>query len=272
MLAFGTYLPGDSVIHQLNAQVKIILACAFSVSAVLVVSWVSLGALWLATVVCYSLAHMRISHALAGLGPIAVLLLFTVLAHAVTFDASPSGVQTGSMGLEGSICLPGGLYLSFDGVAIGVFFALRIALVIAACSLLSFTTSQMQLVHALQALLTPLRFAKLPVDDICATISIALRFVPLVHDELAMLKRAKEARGMSFEGCGVIASLKAWGCIITPLFVSLFRRADILARAMDARCYGRGRRSTLVESKLKIGDVVTCVVAIAVIIAVVVLL
>ena len=31
-LAFGTYIPGTSPVHALNAQVKVILACVFSIA------------------------------------------------------------------------------------------------------------------------------------------------------------------------------------------------------------------------------------------------
>ena len=58
-----------------------------------------------------------------------------------------------------------------------------------------------------------------------------------------------------------------WLTVFVALFVALFRRADRLAAAMDARCYGAptkdGRRSALEESHLGIRGVAAIVVGIA---------
>lgn len=276
MLAFGSYQPQDSCIHHINAQVKIILACAFSICAVICSDWIALGALWLAVIALYCLSRLRLRDALAGVAPLAVLLLFTVLFHIIEpqqdLSDTAAAVQPGSLGFEGCIPLGTSLVLSFDGLFIGLFFAARIALVICACSLLTFTTSQLQVTNALERLLAPLRHLKLPVDDICSVVSIALRFVPTVATCLEQLKRARLARGARFEGSGLVESVKAWCSMIVPLFVTLFRRADLLARAMDARCYGMGKRSSLQCEKASLPEVALCVVGVFAIGAIVVLL
>ena len=75
------------------------------------------------------------------------------------------------------------------------------------------------------------------------------------------------SRCARFSGSGVVVTLRAWGRVFVALFVALFRRADCLAVAMDARCYGAptkdGRRSSLEESHLGIRGVATIVVGIA---------
>lgn len=275
MLAFGSYMPGSSVIHQANAQVKIILACAFSVCALAAGSWIALGALALAVFVCFALARVDVRSALAGLVPLAVLLGFTVLAHTVSpasVGCSAAATQPGSLGFEQCVVLGDAVALTLDGFIVGLFFAARIALVIIACSLLTSTTTQLAIVQGLQSLLRPLRAVKLPVDDICTIISIALRFVPLITTQLQQIKRAREARGVLFAGGGAVASIKAWCGVLTPLFVSLFRQADVLARAMDARCYGFAPRVSLYESRFGVKDLAACAVGVAGMVLIVVLL
>lgn len=267
MLAFGAYQPGSSCIHQLNAQVKIILACAFSICAIAAGDWASLGALCLATILCYCLAHLKLADATAGVAPLAFLLLFTVAAHVVVPAYNGSAVlsasQPGSMGFDQSILLGDSLALALDGFIVGLFFAIRIAVVICACALLTFTTSQVEVTNALRRFMRPLAALHVPVDDICSVISISLRFVPTVAQELTSIKRARSSRGALFEGQGLVNAVKAWCSVIVPLFVSLFRRADALARAMDARCYGSGFRGTLATKKVTLGEAVFCLVAIA---------
>ena len=277
MLAFGSYQPGSSCFHQLNAQVKIILACAFSICAVAAVDWAALAALVLVIVVCYCLARLSLREALAGVGPLAFLLLFTVVAHAVEPVSANGGVsmqygQPGSLGFEQAIVVGTSIAVTLDGLVVGLFVALRIALVICACSLLTFTTSQLEVTCALRAFLKPLRPLHVPVDDICSIVSISLRFVPTVAQELAGLKRARSARGALFEGQGVFNAVKSWCSVLVPLFVALFRRADVLARAMDARCYGANERGSIHLTKVTAAQAALCFAAVAGLIAIVVLL
>lgn len=277
MLAFGSYSPVVSAVHQMNAQVKVILACAFSICAVTASSWLALGLLWIAVAVGFVVAKLNLRCMAAGVAPIAVLLLFTVAAHALSYTGAGSAAAhqqatVGSLGLMGALELPWGLQLSADGFAQGCFFALRIALALSACALLTSTTSQTAVVQALQGFLRPGRVLHIPVDDICMIISIALRFVPTVTNELYAIKRARQARGSCFEGAGLSNAVKAWTHTITPLFVSLFRRADILARAMDARCYGASLRTSMSTAAMRPADVCVAVLGVVGMVCIVTLL
>lgn len=281
MLAFGSYVPSASGIHKTNAQVKIILACALSICSIACTSWVALGAFWLALIAGFCVARLGMRQMLGGIAPVAVLLAFTVLAHTLSpVSSAQAGMQAadaaassvGSLGLTQRIDLLWGMQATLDGFAIGLFFALRIALVIAACALLTATTSQTAVVQALQRFLRPLRYVRVPVDDICMIVSMALRFIPTVTGEFYAVKRARQARGAAFEGGGALAAVRAWTHALTPLFVALFRHADILARAMDARCYGAMQRSSLYESKMRARDAAVCFAGLAAMAAIVVLL
>ncbi len=68
-------------------------------------------------------------------------------------------------------------------------------------------------------------------------LSLALRFIPLVSEELNRIRLAQRARGASFDNGTVIERIGVWASVLTPLMIGLFRRADRLAEAMSARCY-----------------------------------
>ena len=91
---------------------------------------------------------------------------------------------------------------------------------------------------ALRSLLGPLRRVHFPVDDAATALSLAVRFVPVLGEELARVRNAQASRGARFDSGGLVARLQAWGRVLVPLFVGAFRRADRVAVAMDARCYG----------------------------------
>lgn len=70
--------------------------------------------------------------------------------------------------------------------------------------------------------------------------SIALRFVPVLVEELDKIMKAQTARGIDFMEGNLFKKLKKLMPIMIPLFVSAVRRSNELALAMDARCYNGG--------------------------------
>ena len=73
--------------------------------------------------------------------------------------------------------------------------------------------------------------------------SIALRFIPILLEELDRIMKAQQARGADFESGNLIQRAKGLVPLLVPLFIAALRRANDLAMAMEARCYhgGQGR-------------------------------
>ena len=95
----------------------------------------------------------------------------------------------------------------------------------------------------IEKLLGPLNKIHIPVHEIAMTMSIALRFIPILLEETDKIMKAQIARGADFESGNMLQRAKAMIPILVPLFVSAFRHANDLAMAMEARCYhgGEGR-------------------------------
>lgn len=271
VLAFGSYVPAESPVHALNAQAKIILACVFSFSAFLVDGWPGIGLLTALVVVLYLLAHVRVGHALRGLFPVAFILVFTIVVHAFSLDVgsaqAPGLATAGSLGLTQRWVIFGTFGVTLDGLARGVFFALRIALLVAICSLLTFTTSMVALTDGMLRLLAPLRKVGAPIDDIAMMVSIALRFIPTTAQEARTIQLAQKARCADFDDGNLLKRVKAWVPVLVPLFVRLFHRADELAEAMDARCYAGGVHTHRAHGSLRAADVAVLVVGVAALVA-----
>lgn len=270
---FGAYVPGNSMLHRMNTQVKIILTCVFSICAFLVDTWEGMAVLCACTVLAYLVSHVRLRAALSGIGVVVFIMAFTLLVHMFAGDvedlaavqAQPGALSTGVV-----FVLGGSFGLTLDGTFVGVFLALRIALLVFACSLLTFTSPVADITAALSRLLSPLGRLRVPVQDVSMVVSIALRFIPTVTESALTVKRAQEARGARFEEGSVLERVKAWALVLAPLFVRLFKTAETLSVAMDARCYGVCPRADLQGSKMGLVDLlmllagVTALVAVAV--------
>lgn len=275
-LAFGTYIPGTSVIHRMNAQVKILLACVFSISVFMIDSWIGMLAIMAIVGVLYAVTRVPVGKAARGLIPIVFILVFTVVVHAFSIslgsEAAPGLSQAGSLGLTQQWVIFGSFGVTLDGLMRGLFFALRIVLLVLICSLLTFTSSMMELTDGMLGICGPLRRFGVPVDDIAMMVSIALRFIPTTAQEAQMIQLAQKARCANFDDGNVLVRLKSWVPVFIPLFVRLFRRADELAAAMDARCYAGGRRSRMHDARMTAGDWALLVIGAAAIIALCVVL
>ena len=253
-------MPGTSLVHNMNAQVKIILTCVFSVAAFFLETWLGLGLLAAVTCIVYAVARVDLGRAILGIKPVTVILLLTVVCHAFSLnaaDAANNSALLGGFATGVYVTLVGSFGITLAGVLSGVFFAVRICLLVIICCLLTFTTSMREMVDALNGLLKPLSVLHVPVEDISTIISIALRFIPTTIEEAVRISNAQKARCASFDTGNVFKRLGAWFYVLIPLFVRLFMRADELACAMDARCYGTCPRTHL--HNLKMGGADVCV-------------
>ena len=134
--------------------------------------------------------------------------------------------------------------ITLGGIDFAIKMALRISLLVMGTSLLSFTTTPVELTDAIESLLHPLTYIKVPVHDIALIMSIALRFIPGLMDETDKIMMAQKARGAEIDTGGLVKKIKAMLPVLIPLFVSAIRRADELADALDARCYNASNHRT----------------------------
>ena len=278
----SSYIPGTSPIHACDARVKIVLLAAYSVTLFLVDTWAGLVlcAALFASAAASSGSPLRRFFAL--LVPVYVLAAFAVIFNGFAFDvgqAAPGaappllGQEPGLFGSLPPVALVGSFGLVPAGLARGCFFAVRIVLLVTASLVVTYTTTSTALTDALADFLRPLRRLRVPVDDIAMVFSLALRFIPVTAEEFGRVHDAQQARGASFTEGGLWERLRAWQTVLIPLFVGLFRRADALAAAMDARCYGaQPHRTSLHDRRLAGRSLAVLAAGLALCIAVAVLL
>lgn len=243
----SSYIPGTSAVHACDARVKIVLLAAYSVTLFLVRSWMGLGLCALLFVTVAKVLRIPARRFFGLLVPVYVIVAFTVLFNGFSLDvgqaasAAPPALGDVSAGVLAAwepVALIGSFGLVPAGLARGLFFAVRIVLLVVASLAVTYTTTSTELTDALGFFLRPLKRLGVPTDDIAMVFSLALRFIPVTAEEFGRVHDAQWARGASFAEGSLWERLRAWQTVLIPLFVGLFRRADSLAVAMDARCYG----------------------------------
>ena len=141
----------------------------------------------------------------------------------------------------------GPIRITLEGVLLALQMGIRLTLLIIGSGILTLTTSPIELTDGIEFLLKPLKKIKVPAHDIAMMMTIALRFIPTLADEMDKIMKAQKARGADFETGGLMKRAKSLLPILIPLFVSAFKRADELATAMEARCY----RGDINRTKMK---------------------
>lgn len=241
-----TYYAGNSLVHRCNVKVKLALFAAYATMLFFVQDWVGIFAAT-ALLLCVTAAS-RIPFRRMGLMLVPVLALATVTIVANSFALNVDAASTQTVGLGN---VSAGVLASLEpvriagqfgwhpaGFAQGCFYALRIVLLMVASFLLCFTTTSLVLTSALSDFLRPLRFLKIPVDDVATIFALALRFIPVTAEEMERVRSAQLSRGATIDAGTLSERLHAWRAVFVPVFVGMLRRSDTLACAMTARCYG----------------------------------
>ena len=231
---FGQFIDTGSFIHRLDPRIKIVVMWLFIVFSFLV----EMPGLLL------SLPLMFIIHRIAGI-PFGYILegsrifliflvvigVFQVLFYRGAFTAENVYWEWWILSITG------------EGILFAIMIGLRVVLLYYVITMLMLITSLVDLTDGLELMFLPLQRFRVPVNELTLVSVIAIKFVPIFIGELERLARAQTARGVPFEEGGLIARARRIGRLLIPIFLSGFRRADVLTMAMDTRSYqgGAGR-------------------------------
>ncbi|HAX02254.1 MAG: hypothetical protein A2Y45_03015 [Tenericutes bacterium GWC2_34_14] len=132
------------------------------------------------------------------------------------------------------------------------FIFIRITNVIIMTSLLTFTTMTTDLNYAIESLLKPLKWIKVPVDVIAMMLSLTLRYIPTLLGETEKIMKAQASRGVDFKESKFKDKVVQIISLLIPVFVISFKRAEDLGNAMEVRGYVIGAKRTKID-QYKIG-------------------
>jgi energy-coupling factor transport system permease protein len=107
--------------------------------------------------------------------------------------------------------------------------------VIYSTNLYLLTTAPEEITSGIESLMQPLRRFKLPVTEIALTLTLSLRFIPLVLEEVQNLFRSVMTRAINWKKLGFKGGFKVWMTVAERLLENLLLRADQMANAMMVR-------------------------------------
>lgn len=231
-ITIGQHFPGNSVVHNTDPRLKILLVIAFIILLFTVNNFLGLALCIGLLALLYVVAKIPLKMITKSLKPILPIIIFTAVLN--LFFMTGTGEPLWQLWV---------FKVYKEGISYAIFMAVRIVALIAGTSLLTYTTSPIVLTDAIERLLKPFAKMHLPVHELAMMMTIALRFIPTLIEETDKIMNAQKARGAMLDSGTLTERVKAMVPILIPLFISAFRRADELAIAMECRCYrgGEGR-------------------------------
>ena len=159
-----------------------------------------------------------------------------------------------------------------SGLVKGAFFLLRIVLVVMLSTLLTISTSTIEINLGLEWVLGPLKLIKVPVAEIAMMFSLTLRFIPTLLIETNKIMKAQASRGIDFNEGNFVEKVKQIVTLLIPMFFISIVRAEDLANAMEARGYVIGEpRTNIDELRFQARDCISFVVVLLILAATIVL-
>lgn len=227
-MILGHYIPLQSPVHRLQPTLKLVLLLAVMAVLLLVETapaFLAMLALWLVATLG---SGLRPGFVARGLRPLLFLLSLTFLLHLFMTDGKDVLVAWGPF------------TMTREGLSNAGFFTGRLALLVGFTTLLTLTTSPVELAYGIERLSRPLELFRFPSGEFAMMLTIALRFIPVLFREMDKIIKAQRCRGAPFDRGTLPDRARAYLSILVPLFINSFNRALELATAMEIRGYRPG--------------------------------
>jgi energy-coupling factor transport system permease protein len=259
-VSIGQYLAGTSYVHRVRPTTKYLWLLSLMASSIASSSVAGALLPFASSLAICAAARIRPSFLLRGLKPLVSLLAFVAVLQ-VLFpwpgDASPALLAIGPVSLTAM------------KARIVLMMCARTVSLMTVVGLFTSVTSEGESVHGIEDMLAPLermgRRAALYAHRLALAVGIALRFVPIIVDELESIAKAQASRGADFGSGrgGPIAKARAYLPLFVPVTVRALERAELLAEAMAARGYSGEGRTRLASYPRQRGELLAAIGALA---------
>lgn len=257
-LVFGKYINNHSFLTKLDARFKLVAMIALVVFCFLNLNIYSYIALFAILIGIMVIGKLKFKPLLKLIKHMWFLMLVLLIINLFT--------------ITGEVWFSMGNFIVYkEAIYETIYIFLRLVMILMVSNLLTASTTPNELTYAIEFYLTPLKLFKVNINEIALMMSIALRFIPTLLEEVDRIMKSQTSRGVDFKYGKYKEKLAALTSIIIPLFISCFERADDLSEAMVVKGYGMGKRSKYKRLQLGYRDAIaligliillTCVVVI----------
>jgi biotin transport system permease protein len=198
-MRLSLYVPGDTFLYRMPAQVKLLVLVLSGIAVFFVTTPLVLGPTAVgAAALLLSVRAPREQVVRQLLGPL--IMLAVVVAAAALLQSVSTAATVG----------------------------LRLVTLLLLAMSVTFTTQTSAMLDVVERILRPLDRTRLVnSSSVALAVSLALRFIPEVFHRFQQIQEAQAARGLLGNPIA----------LVVPLVIRVLRSAEDIAAAIDARCY-----------------------------------
>lgn len=226
-ITVGQYLPGNSVVHRMDPRSKILLTLFIIVFLFMTNSFVGYGLFALLIFGTVVVAKIPMNYILRGLKPLILILVLTFGLH---LFMDPGDV----------LFHIGPINATKQGLISGLMMVFRLILLIVTTSIMTLTTSPIDLTDGLERLMRPFQAIGVPAHELAMMMTIALRFIPTLIEETDKIMKAQMARRGGFR----VRQHHKEGQVHDPSVGSAFRQ-----RFQEGRRAGTGHGGEMLQGR-----------------------
>ena len=204
-ITIGQYFPFNSVIHKLDPRIKLMFTVAYIVTVFIATNFISLFFCLVTGLLVIAISKIPFKTVLKGLKPIILIIVITSVLQIAY-------VKSGIVLIDFWK-----IKITSGGLLTALFMALRISLLIVMSTMLTYTTSPTALTNGLDRMFAPLKKIGIDFHTVTMIMTIALRFIPTLVEEVDKIMSAQKSRGANFEQGNILKRAKA----LIPLFIPL---------------------------------------------------
>lgn len=230
--SLGRYTPFNTLVHRIDARVKLIGFILMMVSIFLsygtgYMTLIIYGGIFLILLVLSLIGKASFLNVFRQLKALWLMIFFLLIIN-IFFSNNP---DSDVLFYIGDVAITMGAVINVSKIF------LRLVLVLMMTNIFTSTTKPLEMTSALEWLFYPLKYIKIPIHTLAMALSLALRFIPTLQEETSRIMKAQASRGVDFKQGKFKEKVKSLISLIIPLFMSALTTSGELADAMEARGY-----------------------------------
>lgn len=247
------YIDKPSFLHELDGSVKLVWVLCWSIFTFMFMDIRIFLALILAGAILLGMSKIEFRY----MKPLILFVVgFTIFNSLLLLIITPShgSKLTGTT----TVLLELGIYqLTLENVFYVLTISAKYIALLPITLLFLFTTHPSKFASSLNRIGVPYKVAY--------TVSIALRYIPDIKDEIKHIIMAQEARGTAFKRGDAPANqiLKNYTTVLVPLVLGSLERIEVVSNAMDLRGFGKQKaRTWYIRERITKKDIIALIVGI----------
>ena len=209
-LTFGQYRSRNSVLHSLDARIKIIYVVVLGILSFAIKSKFEIIVFSLFILCIVLLSKMGLNELVKNLSPFYFIFIFLLLMY---------------------------LIFSRSQIILGLMYIWRFLMLIIISMLLTYATTIQELIAAIEKLSKPLKIFKIKPRNVAVMISVAVRFIPLMFIRFEKTREAMASRLADFR------KIRHVKLLVLNLLEKMLKSASNLSDAMYSRLYNEDAES-----------------------------